>query len=123
MRSGHRDRLVKEQARRLELGAHVGDLPLQALQVGERPPADDALVHVADGVFQGSLRGAQAHGSVATALVVEMGEQSLEGLGVVGIAGEQDVVGLDAHVVEGELGLGAAPQPHLFVGAGDAHSG
>jgi len=29
-------------------------------------------------------------------------------------------VRLDAHVVEGELGLGAAPQPHLLVDAGDA---
>ncbi len=35
---------------------------------------------------------------------------------------EQDVAGLDAHVVEGELGLARGAQAHLLVGAGDAHA-
>src|SRR5205085_2650494 len=39
------------------------------------------------------------------------------------VAGDEHVVGLDAHVVEGELGLRATSQPHLLVHAGDADAG
>ena len=35
------------------------------------------------------------------------------------VAGEQDVLGRDVHVVERELGLARAAQAHLHVGAGD----
>ena len=74
------------------------------------------------GVLERALGGAQAHRRVAAPLVVDVGEQRLEPAVVGGIAGHEDVVGLDAHAVEGELGLGAAPQPHLAVRAGDAHA-
>ena len=40
----------------------------------------------------------------------------------VGITDEEHVFGLDAHVVEGELGLARAAQAHLLVGAGDRHA-
>ena len=84
--------------------------------------ADLALAHVGHGVLERALRGADAHGRVAAPLVVDVGQQRLEPAVVGGVAGHEHVAGLDAHAVEGELGLGAAPQPHLLVRAGHAHA-
>ncbi len=121
-RSGQDQRPLQQEPGPLELGGHVGDLPLQALELGQRLGAHLALAHVRHGVLERPLGGAQAHGRVAAALVVDVGEQGLEPAVVGGVAGDEDVVGLDAHAVEGELGLGAAPQAHLAVGAGHAHA-
>ena len=75
----------QQQPCSLELHGHVGQLPLQALQVGQRPAPDDPLVHVAHRVLQRPLRGADAHRRVAAALVVEVREQHLERVGVRGV--------------------------------------
>ena len=52
---------------------HVGDLPLEALEVAERLAADHALAHVLHRVLERALRGADAHRRVAAALVVDVG--------------------------------------------------
>ena len=117
---GEVERALHEQPRALELGGHVGDLPLQALEHGERLAADHALVHVADRVLERALRGADAHRRVAAPLVVDVPDQRLERLAVRRVADEEDVLGLDAHVVERELGLARAAQAHLLVRARDA---
>jgi hypothetical protein len=120
--AGQVDGPGQQQAGGVELGRHVGDLPLQALQRGDRLAVHLPLVHVADGVLEGALGGAHAHGGVAAALVVQVGEQDLERLGVVGVPGDQHVLRFDAHAVEGDLGLGRAVQAHVVVGAGDRHA-
>jgi hypothetical protein len=65
------------------------------------------------------LRGTDAHRGVAAALVVDVRDQRLERLAVLGISPQQHVARLDAHVVEGELGLARGAQPHLHVRAGN----
>ena len=72
----------EQQPGALELRRHVGDLPLQPLELGERPAADDPLVDVAHRVLERALRGADAHGGVAAPLVVEVRDQRLERLAV-----------------------------------------
>ena len=108
--------------RAFELRRHVGDLPLQALEVAERLVADPALAHVLHRVLERALRGADAHRRVAAAFVVDVRDQRLERLAVRGVAPQQHVGGLDAHVVERELGLARRAQPHLHVRAGDGHA-
>jgi len=112
-------RAVEQQPRRFELGCHVGELPLNSLQVGESPPGVRPLARVVHGVLDRTLRGADAHRGVSAPLVVEMREQSAEG---VVVAGEQHIGRLDAHVVESELGFGHTAQAHLLVHACDAHA-
>ena len=106
-----------------ERDRHVGELPLEALEHGQRLAADHPLVHVADGVLERALGGADAHRRVAAALVVEVGQQHLERLGVRRVAGDQHVVGTDLHVVERDLGLGRRVHAHRVVDPGERHAG
>ena len=66
------------QPRPFERDRHVGELPLETLEHGQRLAADHPLVDVADGVLERALGGADAHRRVAAALVVEVGQQLLE---------------------------------------------
>ncbi len=102
-----------------ELDGHVGQLPLQPLEVGERAPADDPLGHVAHGVLERPLRRPDAHGGVAAALVVEVAQQDLEGGRVARLPRYQDVVLGDLHRVEGQLGFGGGMDPHARMATGD----
>ena len=83
---------------------------------------DLAVAHVGHGVLERALGGTDAHGGVAAPFVVDVREQGLEPAVVGGVAGHEDVVGIDPDAVEGELGLGASPQPHLPVRPGDTHA-
>ena len=67
-----------------------------------------ALAHVLHRVLERALRGADAHRRVAAPFVVDVRDQRLERLAVRRVAPQQHVVGLDAHVVERELGLARA---------------
>src|ERR1035441_1900176 len=71
-RSGQAYGSSQQQARTLESHRHVGQLPLQTLQLGDRPPTDDAIVHIVDRAFESTLGGPHAHGGVAAALMIEM---------------------------------------------------
>ena len=119
MRTGHVHRALQQQARAFELRGHVGDLPLQALEIGQGLVAELALVHVVHRVLERALRGADTHRRVAAAFVVDVRDQRLERLAVRGVAPQQHVVGLDPHVVERELGFARRPQTHLDVRARD----
>src|SRR5258708_33426343 len=44
VRPGEVQRALQQEARTFELDGHVGDLPLEALEVGERARADGAVI-------------------------------------------------------------------------------
>ena len=74
-------------------------------------------------MLQRALGRSDAHRRIAAAFVVEVCEQRLERRVVVGVSGDEHVVGLDEHVVEGDLGLGGRVHSHAAVHAGDRHTG
>ena len=86
-------------AGRLELHRHVGELPLEALELGEATPTSRS-VHVPAPRTRARPARAHAHGGVAAPLVVEVGEQRLERLAVAGSPREQDVISRDVDVIE-----------------------
>ena len=67
---GETNGALQQESRAFELDGHVGNLPLETLQLGQRTITDLALVHVADRVFERALRGADTHSGVAAALAV-----------------------------------------------------
>ena len=117
MRSGQVGRAIGQQAGGFELHRHVGDLPLQSLQVSQPTRSGRSLTDVVSGELERALRRADAHRRVAEALVVEVEQQRLEALGR---TLEEHVLGLDPDVVERELRFGAAVQAHVLVRARDA---
>src|SRR5262245_8219825 len=52
---GHHRSPVRQQPRGLDLGGELGDLPLDALHVGDRPAERRALLHVLDRVHECAL--------------------------------------------------------------------
>src|SRR5205085_1057410 len=72
VRTGHVHRALQQQARAFELRGHVGDLPLETLEIGQGLVADLALVHVVHRVLERALRGADAHRRVPAAFVVDV---------------------------------------------------
>ena len=57
---GHGRGAVREQARRFDLGRELGDLPLDALHVGDRLAERGALLHVLDRVHRARPRRARS---------------------------------------------------------------
>ena len=74
----HRHRAVEQQPGRVDLGRHVGELPLDALQVDQAFAGVRPFARVLDGVLQRTLRRTDAHRGVAAAFVVEVREQGAE---------------------------------------------
>jgi hypothetical protein len=68
-------RVVDQRPRRRELDRHVGELPLQALELVDRPAELHALLRPAERQLVGTLGDAERHRRGADALAVVGGHQ------------------------------------------------
>ena len=108
---------IDHEARGVDLRRHVGDLPLDALELLDRPPELVALLDERERALVGGLRQADADRGVADALGAEPGHQRAEAVRRRGIAGHQHVLLRHAHAVEAQVALGRAAPAHLGIRA------
>jgi hypothetical protein len=84
----------------VDVHRHVGDLPLQPLELRERTTELPAGVEVADAGVQRRLRQAGAHRRIAAAFRVELVDQDRGPLLGVDLRPDEHVLRLDPDVLE-----------------------
>ena len=111
--------LPHHQARRLDPAAHVGDLELDRLEVGDGLAERDALVGVADREIQRALRDAERLRRDADAAAVERGHGDGEALALF----VEHVLRRDLKALEEQLGRARAVDAHLLFDLADREAG
>ena len=111
-------RLVDHQPGRGDADAHVREHPLQPLELGQRAAELLALADVGEGAAAGAVGDAQRHGRRADPLRV-VGVHHVREPAPEPARRQEDAVGRDLHVLEPDLGLGDAAQPHRRLAGAD----
>src|SRR5215210_5598719 len=110
----HPGGLEREQARRLDLGGHVGELELDGLVLGDRLAERRALLRVAQRQLERPLRDADAAGGDVHAADLERVHHLREALVEAGVLAAEDHVGRAAVAVEHQLRRLDALVAHLL---------
>ncbi len=110
----HPRRLAGQQAGRLDLGRHVGELELDRLVLGDRLAEGLALLAVAEGQLERALGDADAAGGDVDAADLERVHHLHEALPDAGLLAAQHPLGRAAVAVVDELGRLDALVAHLL---------
>ena len=110
--------VVDQRLRRRELDRHVGELPLQALELVDRPAELDALLRPVECEPVGTLRDAERHRGGADALAVVGGHQVGEAL-LQSARRDDQGRGRQVDLLAVDHGLRDAAQPHGRLAPGD----
>src|SRR6476646_6102382 len=110
----HPRRLAGQQARRLDLGRHVGELELDRLVLGDRLAEGLALLAVAEGQLERPLGDADAAGGDVDAADLERVHHLHEALADAGLLAAEHPLGRAAVAVVDQLGRLAPLVSHLL---------